>query len=73
VNQEPKQKEIYVTDLAKELLNLRLENKITVNALARIFNTSPMILNQIEDNIIFPTYDLLEKYAKYFHVKIIIS
>ena len=73
MNPEPKLKEIYVTDIAKKLLNLRLENKITVNALARIFNTSPMTLNQIEDSIIWPDFDLLKKYAKYFHVKLVIS
>lgn len=73
MNQELNQTEIYVTDIAKELLNLRLGNKMTVNSLARIFNISPMTLNQIEDGIIYPTYDLTVKYAKFFKCKIVIS
>lgn len=73
MQQEIATKEIYVTDLAKELLNLRLEKRLTVNELSRIFSIAPVTLCKIEDNITFPTYDLLVKYAKYFHCKIIIS
>jgi len=71
--QESKQKEIYVTDLAKELLDLRLEKRMTVNEVARIFNVAPVTICKIEDNIIYPDYDLLVKYAKYFKCKIVIS